>query len=371
MRVDRRARRSRPPARCRRARRSPSRSDPRAVAAADAMPGIDIAALQVAARQHVVRRVRRGGRRAGRASAASTPSSGGSHGPGDRQLGVRRRLDAPPATDQRQHRLAAEAHLASAQAPAGRGGGRRCRRGSRRARRDAVRIAHQPGVRAMTASRSPSVKVALAWGERDDAHPEGASAGAASAPNMSVPATLALPSTRARRAPTRGRQTPAGLTPGHNGGRSTGSAPPGSDPAGDASITASTIFRYPVQRQSTPPSASSTCRARRAASGCARGNRWPPSACRACRCRTGPRRARGTPRAAAPSARPAPDLRPSRSHAPSAWALATRQAQTCAPSMQHRAGTAIAGVAADLGAGEAEAFAQRHGKRRERARPRR
>ena len=65
----------------------------------------------------------------------------------------------------------------------------------------AVRIATSPGVRALTASRSPSVKRARACGERTT-RIHSASAGASSAPNRSVPATFGQPSTRARRVPT-------------------------------------------------------------------------------------------------------------------------------------------------------------------------
>ena len=51
--------------------------------------------------------------------------------------------------------------------------------------------------------------------------------------------------------------------------------------------------------------------------------------------------------------------------APSACAVGTRQAHTCCAVEQHGAGAAVAGLAADLGAGEAELVAQRVGQRRE------
>ena len=106
----------------------------------------------------------------------------------------------------------------------------------------------------------------------------------------------------------------------------------GGVPRRATSSTASTIFtvagaaaEHAAERVLDLP------RGRRAAS--ASGNRPPPSACRACRCRIAPRRARGTLRAAGRSARPGPCPSTVSIAAPSACAVATRQAQTCSPSI--------------------------------------
>jgi hypothetical protein len=63
-----------------------------------------------------------------------------------------------------------------------------------------VRIACSPR-RARAAARSPSVKRALAWGERTT-RSHSVLGGAASAPKRSVPSTFGPPSSRAMAAPT-------------------------------------------------------------------------------------------------------------------------------------------------------------------------
>ena len=92
-----------------------------------------------------------------------------------------------------------------------------------------------------------------------------------------------------------------------------------------------------------------------------------PSACPACRCRTAPRHGRGTTsagRRACRCRRPGP--RRSRPRGPPTWPIATRQAQTCRLVEQDGAGAAVAGVAADLGAGVPEIGAQCRGQARDR-----
>jgi hypothetical protein len=119
----------------------------------------------------------------------------------------------------------------------------------------AVTIASSPGQLARKASRSPNTKAARACGERTTrSHRE--SAGASSAPNLSVPATFAQPSRRGRRAPTlpspgwergRGEGTPVPAGAGRLRGAFCGERAP-SPPApltsgrGETLITASTIF---------------------------------------------------------------------------------------------------------------------------------
>ena len=216
-------------------------------------------------------------------------------------------------------------------------------------------------MRALTASRSPSVKRARACGERTT-RIHSASAGASSAPNVSVPATFGQPSTRGRRAPT-ARQARAGSDPSPTRASRSTSAE-GSDPAP----------RPSPPRRSSDSRCSGRARrrahprpARAARRGVAReADRPRPSACRACRCRTAPRRARGRRGAAGRSAPPGPRPSTVSIAAPSACAVGTRQAQTCCAVEQHGAGAAVAGLAADLGAGEPELVAQRVGERRER-----
>ena len=70
-----------------------------------------------------------------------------------------------------------------------------------------------------------------------------------------------------------------------------------------------------------------------AARSCAQQLLRPPSACRACRCRTAPRRGRGTTSAGPPACRRRrPGPRRSRPCGPRPGPSATRQAQTCSPS---------------------------------------
>ena len=80
--------------------------------------------------------------------------------------------------------------------------------------------------------------------------------------------------------------------------------------------------RRPAHPRSRPRSAHGRCA----------GGPAPPSACRACRCRTAPRRARGTISAAPRECRLGARLSTVSTVRPAIWPIATRHAQTCRPS---------------------------------------
>ena len=87
---------------------------------------------------------------------------------------------------------------------------------------------------------------------------------------------------------------------------------------------------------------------------CGRGGRVRPSACRACRCRTARRRGEEGAPAAGASARRRQPLDGGRPRRPATCADRRQAGADRLAVEQHGAGAAVAGVAADLGAGEAE-----------------
>ena len=210
------------------------------------------------------------------------------------------------------------------------------------ARRQRSAPRRAPAVARAAASRSPSVKRARACGRADRRAATAHRPVLASAPKRSAPVTFGRPSILRDRAPT--------AAAGRRATAASRVRPPTSQHRLDDLAVAGAAAQHAAQRVHRPRAS--------VGFGLRAADRSPPSACPACRCRTAPRRAmEGVAAARRVMPSPAEALDRGRRRGPRPG----RRNQACAdlPAVeQHGAGAAIAGVAADLGAGQAELVAQ-------------
>ena len=356
-------RRSPPPARYRRARRRRSRTRPRRSTAPCAWPRGDIAASRdCRASGHCPARAAWSAARR-RPSAASMPESGAQRRPGDRQVGVARCFRPPRACRPAPAPPRRGSARCPARAPAGPADAAKMPKEFSPGTSSAVRIATRPGdARARTASRSPSVKRRARMRRAHDAHPE------RSRPARRRRRRGPCPRPSASRRRGGGERRRRAHLPACGAMRARSSAL-ALAPTRHVHITASTIF--------TIAGAAAEHAAERVLD---RARDWRRVACVRQSAAAISMPGVQMPHCAAPCARNAAR---SRSVTPSGpaprrcdrRAVRLRGRDQAGADLlavhQHGAGAAIAGVAADLGAGQAELVAQRVGERGEGRRRRR